>query len=189
MFSIHNTRRRCFLTGAPAPFHNDPTSALVPQVYAPGIDLAGFPDSRKAVPALHPTLRHRLFDRSALLRRAHNQHLWRPVMAQAIKARTAAATPDGDAEAPRRGAAQPPLDLSLGHIGTRDSDGSAADLIEDVGPCRLVFSPSTQQVSVLLDESAFTNREERRAAKRELRRRAKRAFRTMGLVSAQRRPS
>jgi hypothetical protein len=78
------------------------------------------------------------------------------------------------------GAAPPPLDLSLGHIGTRDSFGEAAEVVDKIGPFQIVFYPATRQFRVFTDRSAFANREERRAAEKEFRKVSTRIARETG---------
>jgi hypothetical protein len=187
MFPAHNERSESRLTPCTGRAENHHTyrthsgkpggkppnhSAIAPQVHVLGIDLAGFPARRFKVPALHPTfrLRQSLTLRSRAV--AHKRNLWRPGMATAKNGK-AATTPGGALRSGGHpGAAQPPLDLSLGHIGTKDSFGEAALLVEDIGPFRVVFNPETRQAQVTTDRSAFANREERRAAEREFRRTA-----------------
>jgi hypothetical protein len=87
----------------------------------------------------------------------------------------AARHPARDAQAPRPGAAQPPLDLSLGHIGTI-GEGTDPDIeVEDIGPFRVVFDHASMTGKVFTDTSAFANRAERRAAEKQFRRAVGRA--------------
>lgn len=166
MFLTRHMRGSRRLTDWAAPPHNSLTKALVPQVYVPGTDLAGIPLWNQ-VPALHPALLHFRVTDSSLLRRGHKPHLWRPGMAKAIKQGNAATTLGGDASAPRPGAAQPPLDLSLGHIGTRDREEDA-ELVDTFGPFRVVFDSANGQARIFTDDAAFSNRQERRAAERKV---------------------
>ena len=144
-------------------------SAPAPQAHAPG-DLAGVPVARYVVPAPPPRCGIPKSPTSALLRRAHRSTLWRLAMAKASTNGKAARHPARDARAPRPGAAQPPLDLSLGHIGTTVESTDPDIEVEDMGPFRVVFDHTTMTGQVFTYESAFANRAERRAAEKSFRR-------------------
>jgi hypothetical protein len=166
MFLVRHTAASRPLTATSALFHNSLTKALVPQVFEPGRPSRRFgaPNHGPCTPphaAARP--RHLL----ALLRRGHKLTLWRPGMAKAIRQGTAATAPGGALRSGGHpGAAQPPLDLSLGHIRTRDSEADA-ELVENIGPFRVVFGADARRARVFTDRSAFPNRQQRRAAERE----------------------
>ena len=181
MFTIRHSRPAQPLTGAGLPTENSVHWPCCPSAHAPG-DLAGVPVFRNAVPALHST--YRLSVSMTRLRRAvaHNCNLWRPGMAKATNGKAATALGGALRSGGHPGAAQPPLDLSLGHIGTIHSLGRAAEWAEDIGPFRVFFDPATRKARVLIDRSAFANREERRAAEREFRKVAMRIGRETGFT-------
>ena len=84
--------------------------------------------------------------------------------------------------APRPGAAQPPLDLSLGHIGTT-GEGNDRDVeVLDFGAFRLVLNLKTGASQLFTDASAFANRAERRAAEKQFWRAANRVSRKSGFA-------
>ena len=103
-------------------------------------------------------------------------------MAKAMTGRNAATTPTWDAPAALAGAAQPPLDLSLGHIGTTRQVAASDVAIDDIGPFRVVFDFSTMTGKVFTDASAFSSRAERRAAEREFEKVAARISRETGFA-------
>lgn len=90
--------------------------------------------------------------------------------------------PQGDALAPHAGAAQPPLDLSLGHIGTIEAVSPSDVEVQDMGPFRVVFDYSTMTGKVFTDTSAFACRADRRAAERKFHKEALRIGREMGFA-------
>lgn len=88
-------------------------------------------------------------------------------MAKAISTEAAASLP-GDARAPQAGAAQPPLDLSLGHFGTTEGDPDEDVGIEvlSYGHLRLVIDFHRLQVTLLQARGSSISREARRRTER-----------------------
>ncbi len=143
----------------------------VPNHSAIAPDLAGFPGRTPglAVPAL-PSASRRFSQQFGFAVACSPPDLWSSAMAIEKTPGNAAASLGGDALAPRPGAAQPPLDLSLGHIGTiEEGEGPASLEVEDFGPFRVVFDPEAGRGAVYVDNTAFANRAERRAAERQFR--------------------
>jgi hypothetical protein len=198
MFTSHNERRQGRLTTSSGGAHNAPTRrknnrgktrGTLPHLYglratrcAWFLDLAGVRPVRFKVPALHSTYWHAASATRLRLSVAHNRHVWRPRMAKAMNGTVATAPGGALWRGGHPGVAQPPLDLSLGHLGTRDSFGEAAELVEEIGPFRVVFYPATGQSRIFTDRSAFANREERRAAEKEFRKAAARIARETGFA-------
>lgn len=147
------------------------------------LDLAGLPHVGVKVPALHLTLPH-CAARNALPPRAFKPIAWRPSMAKSktFVSATEAATPTGGAPLAggHPGAAQPPLDLSLGHIGTRGNESEPLVRVEQLGPFRVEFDLTTGLAVVHTDAGAFQSRAERRAAERAFLRLAVRNARGLG---------
>lgn len=158
---IHQAKR---LT-RPSHWHqNNFHSALAPQVLVPEPDLAGVPVTRYAVPALQPTPQRVRTSIPGRLLRVHNETVWRPGMTKAITSWQAAPAPFREALALRKGAAQPPLDLSLGHFGTTGT--GKRSFVEEEEVFRLSVDTVARTAVLHVNADAFENRAARRRAQR-----------------------
>jgi hypothetical protein len=154
--------------------HSPPHTA-----YAP--DLAGLPAISPVSWSLHPHSSKRYRNFAVVSGRPSFLNVQRLRMASA-NASGEQHAPDREALAPPSGAAQPPLDLSLGHFGTTAEETTLEVDVQHIGPFRVVFNLRTATGAVSTDLSAFSNRAERRAAEREFLKVAARIGRETGLT-------
>jgi hypothetical protein len=157
------------------PTHGGLFQGLVPTHSAIAPDLAGLPGDSGFSGPCTPSHAGACRFQAGLPRRVHELNLWGPGMAKAKTNGKAATSLVGDAGEPRPGAAQPPLDLSQGHIGTIKGQSEAAVEVAQFDGFRLVFDLRRGTGVIETDPAAFPSRQARRAAQREFLKTASRA--------------